>query len=409
MNKYDVVVVGGGPAGGYVAKTIAREGFKVAVFEEHKAVGQPLKCAGLVTSRVFDFFKLPKEEIVQNEIYGARIHSPSGTVMSIGGDKARALAIDRLRFDAEIINQARCEGAEIFLENKIVSAQKNIGGVILKSKQNNSIKQIACDLLIGADGPHSKIREAFQFPQPLELLRGMGAEITNLTLDPRFVEIFLGNVVAPCFFAWIIHINKSVTKERAGLCISKNSKYQVKHYFSNLFTNPISASFLHNAKITKYIAGSIPLGALKKTADSNVMLVGDAAAQVKPTSGGGIYMGMLCARYCSSVATEALNKKKFSAQILKKYHRAWTGDVGRELLLGMKFRTIFKNLNDKQINKYIEKFNNDKVIELINKYGDIDYPSKLMLPLVKKAPSLLRLLLHYKKTKSYLEEGGGGT
>ena len=103
MQKYDVAIAGGGPVGGYVAKAIASEGFKVALFEEHKQIGAPLKCAGLVTSRVFDFFNISKKEIVQNEIFGANIHSPSGNILSVGGDRVHALAIDRPKFDEEIM------------------------------------------------------------------------------------------------------------------------------------------------------------------------------------------------------------------------------------------------------------------------------------------------------------------
>ena len=149
---------------------------------------------------------------------------------------------------------------------------------------------------------------------------------------------------------------------------------------------------LQSIKITKHIAGTIPLGALKKTAASNVMLVGDAAAQVKPTSGGGVYPGLLCAQYCSSVAIEALENNDFTSHFLKKYHMLWSKEIGRELFLGMKFRKIFKNLDDKKIDKYVEKINNKKSIDVICKYGDIDYPSKLAFPLLKKTPSLVKML-----------------
>jgi digeranylgeranylglycerophospholipid reductase len=121
------------------------------------------------------------------------------------------------------------------------------------------------------------------------------------------------------------------------------------------------------------------------------MLIGDAAAQVKPTSGGGIYPGLLCAAQCVIVAEEALQKQQFDGQFLKHYHTKWTKEIGRELSLGMRFRKIFTSLTDEQLNKYLEKLNNKKTIDTINTHGDIDYPSRLALPLLKKAPSLLSL------------------
>jgi len=389
QKKYDVAVVGGGPIGGNVAERIAEKNYKVAIFEQKKQIGMPLNCAGLVTPRVFDFLDFSENLVVQNRIKGANIHSPSGYTLTIGGDKLHAFVIDRIKFDQEIIKNSKKNGAEIFLGNKILSAQKHEQHIELLTSQKT---EFSCKLLIGADGPYSKIRDIFSLPRPTEFLRGMGAEITGTSLDPDFVEIFVGNKTAPGFFAWIIPTNEKGTKARIGLCITQDSAYSPKHYFSNFFKNKHTSQYLENVEITKHLGGVVPLGALRKTCASNMMLVGDAAAQVKPTSGGGIYTGLLCAKHCSSVAIGALQKNDFSLRFLKKYHKLWSADIGVELNRGMKFRKIFKTLSDKQMDKYILKFQNPKIREIITKYGDIDHPSKLVKPLLKKVPSLLRLI-----------------
>lgn len=396
MLECDVAIVGGGPVGGYIAGRIAKEKFNVALFERNKEIGTPLNCAGLISSRVFDFLDISKEEVIQNEIRGAHIHSPSGHVLTIGGDGVRALAIDRSKFDKEIIKKSELNGAKIFLQNNVLSTQKIGEHVELKTSQNIDVK---CKLLIGADGPHSKIRDRFAFPEPQEYLRGMGAEVKNTNLDSNFVEIFVGKNVAPGFFAWIIPTNKNGANARIGLCIGQESIHSPKYYFSNFLKNKFSLPFLENSKVVKHIGGVIPLGALKRTYAANILLVGDAAAQVKPTSGGGIYTGLLCAGHCSDVAMDSLRKNNFTSQFLKKYHKLWFKDIGMELNLGMKFRRIFKGLPDKQFDKYIEKFSNPKIIEIISKYGDIDYPSKLVKPLLRNAPSLLKLIPYIIKDK----------
>jgi geranylgeranyl reductase family protein len=388
MEKHDVAVVGGGPVGGYVAKKIAKEGFKTVLFEEHKRIGIPLRCAGLVTPRIFDFLDFSKTKVTQNRIYGARIYSPSGNVLTIGGDRVHALVINRSLFDEEIINSAKNSDAEIYLESRIIGGEKRNNAIKLDISQKKKTNQINCSILIGADGSSSIVRDVFRFPKPAEFLRGVGAEITNTNLNSKFVEIFLGQNIAPGFFAWIIPTNKNGSDARIGLCINSNSKTTLKQCFSYL----LSFKKLQDIKITKYIGGSIPLGPLKKTVESNIMLVGDAAAQVKPTSGGGIYLGLLCANYCSKVALDALDHNDFSRQFLNRYHKLWSKEIGKELSLGMKFRTIFKNLNDEQLNKYVKKLNNKKIIDIICRYGDIDYPSKLILPLLKRSPSLIKVL-----------------
>ena len=100
----------------------------------------------------------------------------------------------------------------------------------------------------------------------------------------------------------------------------------------------------------------------------------------------------MCANHCSDIAIEAFQTNNFTLQFLKNYHKKWNAEIGRELNLGMKFRRIFKNLTDKQFDRYIEKFQDQKVTKIISEYGDIDFPSKLLKPLLKKTPSLLKLL-----------------
>ena len=389
MIEFEAVIIGGGPIGGHVAGKLANEKLNVAIFEKNKQIGMQINCAGLITPRVFDILNISKELVVQNKIKGANIHSPSGKILTIGGDKIHALVIDRSVFDREIIQKAKENGAEVFLSNNVLSFQKIGEHVELKTSQNLDIK---CKLLIGADGPFSKTRDRFSFPEPIEFIRGIGAEVTGTNLDTDFVEIFVGRDIAPGFFAWIIPLNKEGTKARIGLCINQDSPNPPKYYFNRFFKHKNSSQFLENVKITKHIGGVIPLGVLKKTYDSNILLIGDAAAQVKPTSGGGIFTGLLCANHCSAVAIEAFKQNNFTLQFLKKYQKLWNTDIGRELNLGMMFRRIYKNLTDNQFDKYIEKFQDPKIIKIISENGDIDFPSKLLKPLLKKTPSLLKLI-----------------
>jgi geranylgeranyl reductase family protein len=389
MQKYDATIIGGGPIGGCVAKEIADQGYKVAIFEEHKVIGKPLKCAGLVTSRVFDIIKIPEGDIVQNKVKGANIHSPSGNTLTIGGDKIHALVIDRQKFDEEIIKIAEKRGAEIFLENKLSSAKRKEKQIELKTSKN---REIRCKLLIGADGPYSKTREIFNLPRPNEFLKGIGMEIKNTNLDPDFVEIFLGQNIAPGFLAWMIPTNEEGTEGRVGLCISQEVPHPPVYYLSNFFKNKLTTQYLKHIKINKKIGGVVPLGPLKKTYSSNILLVGDAAAQVKPTSGGGLYTGLMCAQHCANIATYALDKNNFDSSSLKSYHKLWSADIGKELSIGMKLRRIFKKLSDEQIDKYVKFFQNPEIIDVISRYGDIDYPSKLIKPMFKKTPSLIKLL-----------------
>ena len=386
MNKYDVLIVGGGPIGGYVAGKIAEKKHSVAVFEKNKEIGMPMNCAGLITPRAFDFLDISKNEVIKNEVKGANIHSPNDSILSIGDDRVRALVIDRTNFDQKIIKNSQKKGVEVFTGYKVKAVCKSKNYIEVETSKNQKFKG---KLLIGADGPLSLVRNQLNFPKPYEYLNGIGVEVSNANLAPDMVEIFVGNNIAPGFFAWIIPLDREGTSARVGLCTIQNTENSPKFYFDALFKNKFSAPYLKDVKIEKNIGGLIPLGVLKKTYGSNVMLVGDAAAQVKPSSGGGIYSGLLCADRCANVAVDALTNNDFSRHFLKKYQKLWINDFGRELSIGMKFRSFYKRLSDKQFDKYIEFFQNPKVVDMINRNGDIDYPSKLLKPLLKKFPLIL--------------------
>ncbi len=386
MKKYDVIISGGGPIGGHVSKKIAEKNYSVAILEKNNEIGKYLNCAGLVTERVFKITEASSKTI-QNNIYGANVHSPCDNILKIGGDHIYAIVIDRTNFDKEIINKAEKKQVNVFLQNKLNSVEKNQNKLIIKTSK----EEYKCKILIGADGPYSKTRKLLNFPKPKEFLRGIGAEISNVSINPNFVEIFIGKNIAPGFFSWIIPINKDGTEARIGLCIDNNALNPPMFYFKKFLKNKNTRFFLKDAKIIKNITGVIPLGALKKTFADNVLLVGDAAAQVKPTSGGGLYPGLLSANHCANIVTCSLEKKNFSSKFLKKYQKLWYREIGKELTRGMTFRTIFKKMSDEEFDKYICKFNNPKIVDIVNKFGDIDYPSKLVSPLIKINPSIIKL------------------
>ena len=388
-SSVDIGIIGAGPIGGYIAANLADYVDTVALFEQHKEIGKPMNCAGLVTPRVFELFSIPTKDIVQNEIAGANIHSPFGNTLTIGGDKTHAFSIDRTAFDRYFISQAENKNATLYLNEKIISAQAQYKNIEIQTSKNHTVD---CSCLIGADGPYSKIRDVFGFPQPKEFLRGMGAIVSNINLNPNFVEVFVGNDIAPGFFAWMIPINKDGTKARIGLCVTKDKQVSPVVYFNKLFKAQLTASFLKDVKIEQKSGGIIPLGPLNQTVIDNVLLVGDSAAQVKPTSGGGIYPGLISAKNCVSTIKEAYKNQSYLSHDLQPYHDSWKKEIGKELSLGMQFRKLYSKMTDKQFDKYIKKLSQESIVKIISEHGDIDHPSKLIKPLIKKAPSLLTLI-----------------
>jgi len=283
-HDYDIIVVGGGPAGGWTASNIARAGFKVAVVEEHQHVGEPVQCAGIITPRVFDMVDFASPSII-NEVKGANIFSPTGNKLAVGTSKVQAKIIDRRRFDSMIMDNAISNGAELISGNRVSglvmgeTCEVQIGNRTLRTK-----------LVIGADGAKSNVRSWLGLEEPAYYLNGFGADIENVDMEQDRVNIFFGSQLAPNFFAWMIPAGEVV---RVGLCMREGQDTAYR-YFKKLFMdNSPAAAMLKSGTVKKTYAGIIPLGLPSKTYTDRGMIVGDAASHVKATSGGGIYPGLV--------------------------------------------------------------------------------------------------------------------
>lgn len=396
--SYDVVVVGAGPAGSIAVRRAAMAGARTLVIEEHAASGSPVQCTGLVSSKTLDVCDIEPGAWVYQKIRGAHIFSPDGSSISIGGDKVRAYVIDRKIFDRLLLQRAAEAGADVMMKTKAAGlgpglrpekglesshgSERARGKKVLNVITNGKRSDISTGVVIGADGVQGSIARWSALGQVRKLLSGVQIETAYDVENTDHVEVFLGSDI-PGFFAWAVPVSENTA--RIGLCVdpAKTHLSAYEHLKRFLHTNPRMKERAGKG-CSDMLVGCIPLGSQSRTAADGVIITGDAAGQVKPTSGGGVYMGALCAKIAGEVAAKAALSGDTSAGVLMEYDRQWREVVGRELAVGMWIHKVFGRMGDEDFNELMRFFGEPEVLELINTYGDIDHPSILVGKLLAK-------------------------
>jgi digeranylgeranylglycerophospholipid reductase len=389
VTQVDVLVVGAGPAGSTVAERLARLGHSVLVIEEHGRIGYPVQCAGLVSRRVLDLAQTP--QVVRRSVHGASVFSPSLRSISFRAPEPRAFVIDRAGLDIALADKAAHAGAVFETETRFdgIAGAPN-GTARAKVTRNGSTSgEIEAKLVVGADGVASAVARAFRLRRPVEILPAFEAEFPSSPGDPDLVEVYLGNSIAPGLFGW--WIPDGAGGARVGVAANADGT-PARVYYEHLLSQ-IARRFgepLRNA--TSYLVSGIPIGEVPKISGPRVLLVGDAAAQPKPLSGGGIFTGMRAAELAAEVAHGGLLAGDLSAARLSRYDDAWRRQFGDEFDKAQYLRRLFLKFSDAELEAILEALKEAGTTETIVAFGDIDFPTHVVRRLLRQSPSLLRLL-----------------
>lgn len=387
----DVVVVGAGPTGASVARQLAERGWTVVLLEEHPDVGHPVQCAGLVTPRTFDETPFEVGDLLQNTLRGARIVAPGGRSVAFSTSHVQAIAMDRARFDQRLVQCAVAVGVQLRTSCKATGAKVDAHHVRVDILERGVQATLTCRLLVGADGIRGSVARWFGFPPVEEIVSCYEAELAGCHIpagEEHMIPMFAGARQAPGFFSWIIPVGGG--KTRSGLAVAPGMNLEsAKRYYDAMFDDPASRPFLHGAKPTYLIVGGIPLGLRARLVADRVALVGDAAGMAKPTSGGGIYFGLVASRLLADRAHVCLATDRLDRGSLMPYERRVRRDVGRELRKGRALRALYKRFTDADFDRLAQILDRPRPRGVIERMGDIDYPSRLVLPLMWAAPALL--------------------
>jgi len=371
---YDVVVIGGGPAGSYVAYQLAGMGHKVMVLERKQRVGEPVCCTGIIGQECANSFAI-ESNVILRQVNSARLFSPSGNLLRLWREEPQACILDRAAFDMAMANRAQGGGVEYVLNSPVRNIEVEEDKVKIEVSYQKAGLNLEAKAIVIATGFGSKLTEKLGLGNFADFVIGAQAEVATTGVDE--VEVYFGRRIAPGFFGWLVPTSPGTA--RVGL-LSRRSP--------ELYLKELMAALLAQGKIVstdvKLSCGGIPLKPLGRTFGERLIVVGDAAGQVKPTSGGGIYYGLLCADIAASTLNQALQHDDLSAKSLSKYEREWKRKLGRELKIGYWARKLFERLSDRQIDRIFDIIKANGIDEALLKAKDLsfDWHSRAILRLL---------------------------
>ena len=349
--RHDVVVVGGGPAGSVTAKHLALRGLDVLLIERNQEIGVPVKCAEGVSKDLEKFVRIDKRWICAT-VKGAHIYSPDGTKVTVEAEGSHAgYVLERRIFDRFLAEEAARAGATVRVKTAATGIIKENGAVKgISANCMGEQMRIYADVVVAADGVESKVGEWAGLNTAVKMRDiAVCAEflMSGVEVEDAYCEFFIGDM-APRGYAWVFP--KGDGCANVGLGIGADISTEGNRALD--FLRSFVAKKFPAGKVLAEIYGAVPLsGPIYETVADGIVLVGDAARQVDPLSGGGILYAMRAGEIAAEVISEACEEKDFSRRKLYEYEKRWRQDFGRRLEIGLKAKEYFLKMPSSRMNK----------------------------------------------------------
>ena len=354
--NHDVAVVGAGPSGSLCALRLAERGHDVVLLDRSDGPRDDITCTGIIGREAFDGLGLPEAAIIDT-VPRARFVSPSGVAVCFEPDDPLAYVVDRSAFDAALADRAREAGVAVVYGACASRLEKRPDRVSVELV-SGPFSRVETRAAIVATGHQRRLHRSAGLGTPPDWVNGVGADLPFEDLDAA--EVFFGTGVAPGFFGWAVPFGPGIA--RLGVLSAKGGRAQFGRF---LRMDPIRARLqvkLENGgrqivhRHTR--ARRIVQGPVTPSYADRVLAVGEAAGQIKTTTSGGIYYGLIGAELAAEVLSEGLRTDELDAAQLAAYERLWTERLGGEIESGLELQRLARTLSDPQIDHLFEALNN---------------------------------------------------
>lgn len=371
---YDIAVIGAGPIGSYTAYLLARRGFGVGVFEKRSEVGNGVVCTGVIGAKAFERFNLPPESIVA-KIDTAVFISPAGQRLVYEPKEVFAHVVDRDIFDRMILQHAIDAGAEVLFDRHVSDVERHDRCYSVRT-QNQAYRARAVVLATGLD---YSLHDRVGLDRPERFMYGAQVDLPLANPCSR-IEVHLGQDFAPGSFGWVVPYRNG--SAHVGVITEQNGRSWLTKMVAQRVGN--GTSFDPAAIKVKRIAH----GPAERSGQGTILAVGEAAGQVKTTTGGGIYYGLLCAE----IAVDCLEKHVRGGDLPVDYDGAWHSALAAEFDVGKSLRALAAKLSDQDIERLFTFAKQNRFwVELLIPRIDFDYHSDVMFYCLKSFNQLLQL------------------
>ena len=353
-DRYDMVVVGAGPAGSTTARFAAKSGASVLILEKDRTVGLPVRCAeGATEAGLLSVLDEIDPRWVENTVQNVMFHAPSGHEVELGFQQ-NGFILNRKLFDYDLAQMAVKEGAALLTKAYVSDVLMQDGKAAGVSFSHLGKKrQVEASIVVGADGVESRVGRwagLKTHTKMKDMETCVQYTARNINLSDKHLHLYFSSRVAPEGYLWVFPKGDGLANVGLGISGTEAKKKVPLDYL-----NEFMAENFADASLLDSVAGGVPCDkTLEHITADGLMLVGDAAHQVNPITGGGIVPALIAGKIAGETAGRAIAAGDVTTAGLKDYPKKWHKAEGKNNQIFYKLKEHVYKLTDSELDTIAE-------------------------------------------------------